>query len=105
LLINLLRNAVEAALSAEHPAIPQVVVSWSATTSQAILHIRDNGLGLMNPTNLFVPFYTTKPEGSGIGLVLAQQIATAHKGSVTLFNNSDAPGCTAELRLPIDERY
>ena len=105
LLINLLRNAVEAALSAEHPAVPQVVVSWSATTSQAILYIRDNGLGLMNPTNLFVPFYTTKPEGSGIGLVLAQQIATAHKGSVTLFNNSDTPGCTAELRLPIDERY
>ena len=105
LLINLLRNAVEAALSAEHPAVPHVVVSWSATTTQAILHIRDNGLGLMNPTNLFVPFYTTKPEGSGIGLVLAQQIATAHKGSVTLFNNSGAPGCTAELRLPIDERY
>lgn len=104
LLINLLRNAVEAALSVEHPGVPQVIVTWSATATQAILHIRDNGLGLMNPANLFVPFYTTKLEGSGIGLVLAQQIATAHKGSVTLFNNSDTSGCTAELRLPIDER-
>jgi two-component system, NtrC family, nitrogen regulation sensor histidine kinase NtrY len=103
LLINLLRNAVEAALGAERPGDPQVVLTWSATPTQAILHIRDNGLGLMNPANLFVPFYTTKPEGSGIGLVLAQQIATAHKGSVALFNNTGAPGCTAELRLPIEE--
>lgn len=104
LLINLLRNAAEAALCAEEasPTAPLVVVSWTATPSQATLHIRDNGPGLINPANLFVPFYTTKPEGSGIGLVLAQQIATAHKGSITLSNNPDPPGCTAELRLPAE---
>ena len=104
LLINLLRNAAEAALSAEETSAiaPRVVVSWTATPSQATLHIRDNGPGLINPANLFVPFYTTKPEGSGIGLVLAQQIATAHKGSITLSNNPDAPGCTAEFRLPAE---
>ena len=104
LLINLLRNAAEAALSAEETSAiaPLVVVSWTATPSQATLHIHDNGPGLINPANLFVPFYTTKPEGSGIGLVLAQQIATAHKGSITLSNNPDAPGCTAEFRLPAE---
>ena len=100
----LLRNAAEAALSTEEtsPTAPLVVVSWTATPTQATLHIRDNGPGLINPANLFVPFYTTKPEGSGIGLVLAQQIATAHKGSITLSNNPDAPGCTAEFRLPAE---
>jgi len=104
LLINLLRNAADAALSTEEtsPIAPLVVVSWTATPSQVTLHIRDNGPGLINPANLFVPFYTTKPEGSGIGLVLAQQIATAHKGSITLANNPDAPGCTAEFRLPAE---
>jgi two-component system, NtrC family, nitrogen regulation sensor histidine kinase NtrY len=104
LLINLLRNAAEAALNTEETSAtaPLIVVSWTATPSQATLHIRDNGPGLINPANLFVPFYTTKPEGSGIGLVLAQQIATAHKGSITLSNNPDAPGCTAEFRLPAE---
>ena len=52
--------------------------------------------------NLFVPFYTTKPGGSGIGLVLAQQIARAHRGGLTLRNRYDATGCVAELRLPMD---
>jgi two-component system nitrogen regulation sensor histidine kinase NtrY len=104
LLINLLRNAAEAALNTEETSAtaPLIVVSWTATPSQATLHICDNGPGLINPANLFVPFYTTKPEGSGIGLVLAQQIATAHKGSITLSNNPDAPGCTAEFRLPTE---
>jgi two-component system nitrogen regulation sensor histidine kinase NtrY len=103
LLINLIRNAVEAALSSTAVAHPEVSVAWSATPTSAIVQVRDNGMGLMNPTNLFVPFYTTKPEGSGIGLVLAQQIATAHKGSVTLYNNPDAAGCIAELRLPLEQ--
>jgi two-component system nitrogen regulation sensor histidine kinase NtrY len=103
LLINLLRNAAEAATSDEAiPARPpHVLISWTAASSQLTLHIRDNGPGLMNPANLFVPFYTTKPEGSGVGLVLAQQIASAHKGSITLFNNLDDDGCTAELRFPL----
>jgi len=103
LLINLIRNAVEAAISSTDVASPEVSVTWSTTSTSAVLQIRDNGMGLMNPANLFVPFYTTKPEGSGIGLVLAQQIATAHKGSVTLYNNPDGPGCIAELRLPLEQ--
>jgi nitrogen fixation/metabolism regulation signal transduction histidine kinase len=99
LLINLIRNGVEAAL-AGNEAEPQVAVSWTVTPSTVAIQIRDNGPGLLDPANLFVPFYTTKPEGSGIGLVLAQQIASAHRGSVTLTNRSDRPGCIAELRLP-----
>jgi len=103
LLINLLRNACEAAISQEAlpSRVPQVLVFWTAAYSQVTLHVRDNGPGLINPANLFVPFYTTKPEGSGIGLVLAQQIASAHKGSITLFNNLEDYGCTAELRFPL----
>ena len=102
LLINLIRNAVEASLSTGSPGSsdPRVLVTWTLTPSHLAIRIRDNGPGLMNPSNLFVPFYTTKPEGSGIGLVLAQQIASAHRGSVTLINNANTPGCTAELRLP-----
>ena len=103
LLINLIRNAVEAALSSTAGARPEVSIAWSTTPTSAVVQVRDNGMGLMNPANLFVPFYTTKPEGSGIGLVLAQQIATAHKGSVTLYNNPDGPGCIAELRLPLEQ--
>jgi two-component system nitrogen regulation sensor histidine kinase NtrY len=57
---------------------------------------------LTNASNLFVPFYTTKPSGTGIGLVLAQQIAQAHRGSVQLTNRSDGEiGCRAELKLPL----
>ena len=109
LLINLLRNAAEAAMSQEATISPEaaplrrphVLISWTTASAQVTLHIRDNGPGLMNPANLFVPFYTTKPEGSGIGLVLAQQIASAHKASITLFNNPEGDGCTAELRFPV----
>ena len=103
LLINLIRNAVDAALDQDPPerAAPEVSISWSVTPSHVVVSIRDNGPGLTNPANLFVPFYTTKPNGSGIGLVLAQQIAAAHRGSVTLSNRHGASGCAAELRLPL----
>jgi two-component system, NtrC family, nitrogen regulation sensor histidine kinase NtrY len=70
--------------------------------SEVVLEVLDNGPGLTNANNLFVPFYTTKPGGTGIGLVLAQQIAQAHRGSVQLANRRDGHGgCRAELRLPI----
>ena len=68
-----------------------------------MISVLDNGPGLTNPDNLFVPFYTTKPGGTGIGLVLAQQIALAHAGSVQLVNRTDTPGCKAFLRLPVNE--
>ncbi len=101
LLINLIRNAVEAAVSSPENTAPRVWMTWSATPLLAVLQVHDNGLGLIDPANLFVPFYTTKPEGSGIGLVLAQQIASAHKGTVVLYNHPAGAGCVAELRLPL----
>ena len=61
----------------------------------------DSGHGIAKATNLFVPFYTTKPTGSGIGLVLCRQIAENHDGELTLRNREDASGCVAVLRLPI----
>lgn len=101
MLINLIRNAADAALEPTHARSADVCITWKLGPDAAMIQIIDNGLGLMNPENLFVPFYTTKPHGSGIGLVLAQQIAIAHKGSVSLHNHPDAVGCVAEVRLPL----
>ncbi len=96
LLINLSKNAVEAALETGGG----VTMSWSSSENQVELRIVDDGLGLANTANLFVPFFTTKSEGTGIGLVLCRQIAEAHGGSLSLANRSDARGCEAKLRLP-----
>lgn len=100
-LINLIRNAVDAALSSDtaSKSPPSVELRWKKISSEVIISILDSGLGLTNSANLFVPFYTTKPTGTGIGLILAQQIAEAHSGSVRLTNRIDAQGCVAELRL------
>jgi signal transduction histidine kinase len=65
------------------------------------LSVLDEGPGISNPANLFVPFFTTKPGGSGIGLVLSRQIAEAHGGSLTLENRTDRQGSVAQLSLPI----
>jgi signal transduction histidine kinase len=64
--------------------------------------VQDDGPGIPNPTNLFVPFFTTKPGGSGIGLVLSRQIAEAHGGTLTLENRETERGCEARLRLPMN---
>ncbi|MBM3735851.1 MAG: ATP-binding protein, partial [Acidobacteria bacterium] len=66
--------------------------------------VRDEGQGIANPANLFVPFFTTKPGGSGIGLVMARQIAEAHGGGLTLENRADRTGCEARLRLPASSK-
>jgi len=63
--------------------------------------VEDDGPGIANLQNLFVPFFTTKPSGSGIGLVLCRQIAENHNGSLTLENRSERSGCIARLRLPL----
>lgn len=100
LLINLLRNAVDAALETSGT----VSLGWSVDANALELWVEDEGLGISNTANLFVPFFTTKPGGSGIGLVLCRQIAEAHGGSVTLENRKDARGCRACVRLPVDAR-
>jgi two-component system nitrogen regulation sensor histidine kinase NtrY len=97
ILINLIRNAVDASL--ETGGSVRLVCERSSVFLDII--IQDDGPGVPNTTNLFVPFFTTKPGGSGIGLVLSRQIAEAHGGSLTLENRKDAPGCEARLRLRI----
>ncbi len=96
LLINILHNAVDASLETGGG----VVVGWREVSECVELYVRDEGHGIMNPTNLFVPFFTTKPGGSGIGLALSRQIAEAHGGSLTLANRRGGRGCEALLRLP-----
>jgi signal transduction histidine kinase len=95
LLINILHNAAEASLE----TAGTVATGWRDLAECVEVFVRDTGPGIMNPTNLFVPFFTTKPGGSGIGLALSRQIAEAHGGSLTLVNRS-GPGCEALLRLP-----
>ena len=96
LLINLLRNAVDASLETGGG----VALSWGRAGSQVEVLVEDEGPGLSNTSNLFVPFFTTKPGGSGIGLVLSRQIAEAHGGSLDLRNRIPGPGCVARLLLP-----
>jgi two-component system nitrogen regulation sensor histidine kinase NtrY len=98
LLINLLRNAVDATVEAGGGAVN---VRWHRDGSYVDVMIDDEGPGLTSTANLFVPFFTTKPGGSGIGLVLSRQIAEAHGGTLLLQNRADARGCEARLRLPV----
>jgi len=97
LLINLIRNGVDAALSTGGG----VGVGWRANGAHVEVRVQDEGPGLSNTENLFVPFYTTKPGGTGIGLALSRQIAEAHGGTLTLENRTPEPGCEALLRLPV----
>lgn len=96
-LINLLRNAADASLETGGG----VHVWWRAENAHVEVGIRDEGPGLSNTSNLFVPFFTTKPGGSGIGLVLSRQIAEAHGGTLTLQNAVEGRGCEARLILPV----
>jgi PAS domain S-box-containing protein len=94
--INLIHNAVDAALETNGA----VAIRWRESGDCVEVIVRDEGQGIMNPANLFVPFFTTKPEGSGIGLTLSRQIAEAHGGTLTLANRKDGTGAEAVLRLP-----
>jgi signal transduction histidine kinase len=96
LLINLVRNAVDAALETGG----RVRTGWDAPDGQLAVWIEDEGPGLQSTNNLFVPFFTTKPAGTGIGLVLSRQIAEAHGGALTLENRPGGRGTRATLLLP-----
>jgi len=98
-LINLVRNAVEASIETGG----SVEIGWSKTRGKLEISIHDEGPGLPESANLFVPFFTTKAEGSGIGLFLCRHIAEAHGGSVTVRNHKNRTGCEATLRIPITE--
>jgi len=97
LLINLVRNATDAALETGG----SVRVGWGRTATQVRIAVEDDGPGLAGTANLFVPFFTTKPGGSGIGLVLGRQIAEAHGGMLSLRNRDAHSGCEASLVLPL----
>jgi len=96
LLINLVHNAADAVLECG----TQASVGWSSQDSQLDVWVRDDGPGIQNTANVFVPFFTTKPGGTGIGLALSRQIAEAHGGTLTLENRRGTRGCEARLRLP-----
>jgi nitrogen fixation/metabolism regulation signal transduction histidine kinase len=97
LLINIVRNAADASLERHG----KVALQWTLDDGAIELAVDDDGHGISNPGNLFVPFFTTKPGGSGIGLFLSRQIAEAHGGSVTLKNRTPGPGCRAVITLPV----
>jgi two-component system nitrogen regulation sensor histidine kinase NtrY len=95
LLINLVRNAVDASLETHGG----VHIRWGTQGDVLSVMVEDEGHGIASSANLFVPFFTTKPQGSGIGLVLSRQIAEAHGGSLSLDNRVEGSGCIATLRL------
>jgi two-component system, NtrC family, nitrogen regulation sensor histidine kinase NtrY len=101
LLINLIRNAADASLDPSLRQAGSVEVGWRTNARSVEIFIRDEGPGLLNSDNLFVPFFTTKHGGSGIGLILSRQIAEAHGGVLQLANRLDRGGCEAVIALPV----
>ncbi len=95
-LINLVTNAVEAAGETGGA----VEVGWTADDGAVEIAVCDEGPGIPSPGNLFVPFFTTKPKGSGIGLVFSRQVVEAHGGTLSLRNRSDRKGAEARLHFP-----
>jgi two-component system, NtrC family, nitrogen regulation sensor histidine kinase NtrY len=100
-LINLVRNAVDATLEVEGGGVR---IRWLARAGRLHILVEDEGRGLSDSGNLFVPFYTTKPGGSGIGLVLSRQIAEGHGGTLELENRAEGRGVRARLVVPMDPR-
>jgi two-component system, NtrC family, nitrogen regulation sensor histidine kinase NtrY len=113
MLINLVRNAADAVLELPLPlhattspsGSPQsdsamVTVRWDANEKEVIMAVDDEGPGLLNPANVFTPFYTTKPNGSGVGLVLSRQVVEAHHGRIEIENRPGGRGCTVKVVLP-----
>lgn len=100
ILVNLFKNAQEANLSEENGG-SSIHINWFISNNMANIEVLDQGAGISNADNLFVPFYTTKKQGSGIGLALSRQIAFNHGGSLSLSNNLSGKGAKATLMLPM----
>jgi len=113
MLINLVRHATDAVLdtaaTADQDGSPnpssstngdKVTLRWEVGEQHVTLAIEDEGPGLLNPSNVFTPFYTTKPTGSGVGLVLSRQIAEAHGGKIEIGNRTGGRGCLVKVVLP-----
>ena len=96
-LVNLLKNAQQSSTE----GMANVSIEWRVNYETLTISICDDGAGISNPENLFIPFYTTKKQGSGIGLVLSRQIMFNHDGDLTLKNNQNRSGATALISLPI----
>ena len=96
-LLNLIKNAVEAAELTDG----SVKVCWRQQGGALVLHIEDTGPGIANPDNLFIPFFSTKKGGSGIGLTLSRQIIEGHDGTLELANRQDGTGCCASIIMPL----
>ena len=100
-LLTTVKEAVDNAVDAAEETSGGVLVSWRTENGSVEVVVEDEGHGVPDTSNLFVPFYTTKDKGSGIGLALCLQIAEGHGGTITLENREDRSGCRARLRLPV----
>ncbi len=105
MLINVVRNAAEAVIQAgnQEAGEPPISIRWSLNSHHLQIQVVDNGPGLLNPENAFVPFYTTKESGSGIGLVLCRHIVESHGGTIQLLNRRDVGGCIATISIPVSK--
>jgi two-component system, NtrC family, nitrogen regulation sensor histidine kinase NtrY len=103
-LINLLKNAIDANQADVDVGCGRkdLSIRWHLDNTKVVIQIMDRGSGVSDPQNLFTPFYTTKARGSGIGLVLSQQIIEAHAGHLTLANRQDGPGCVVTIEIPLE---
>jgi len=95
-LINIIKNADEA-------SEPQEVIKliFSENKNMSVIEVIDSGHGFANIDNLFVPLYSTKQNGQGIGLSFCRNIIEHHKGTMLLANNTDIPGVTVSITLPL----
>lgn len=102
-LINLVKNAFEAC--ADLPD-GEIWVKAFRKENAVVITISDNGCGIVTEAidKIFVPFYTTKPKGSGIGLSLCRQIINRHSGSISV-TSEEEKGSTFSISLPLDQAY
>ena len=96
-LINIIKNAIEA--NDAKTTTTAVVMNWQQNTQNTTIQIIDSGFGIANADNLFVPFYSTKEKGTGIGLILSREFIRNQNGELTLENRKDAQGAIAEITL------